>query len=192
VHTGIVPPFQLELQAQALPKTMEVSTRAESVASFKVMEVLARAAQLEREGASIMHLEVGQPQVIDLTSAAHADLRHVVCMPLTFQLVVLCFHTQTGAPQGALDAAATALSSDRIGYTEALGVLPLRQRICKHYTDEYSIEVEPSRIAVTTGSRCATTHMYMPYAYGICVALCFLYMHSMHMYVTDYYVLAPV
>jgi aspartate/methionine/tyrosine aminotransferase len=76
-----------------------------------------------------------------------------------FQLVVLCWDTQTGAPQGALDAAAAALSSDRIGYTEALGVLPLRQRICQHYTDEYSIEVPPSRIAVTTGSRYWPVHV---------------------------------
>jgi hypothetical protein len=62
------------MQAQP-PYMTDVSTRAESVATFKVMEVLARAAQLEREGASIMHLEVGQPQVIDLASAAYADVQ---------------------------------------------------------------------------------------------------------------------
>jgi aspartate/methionine/tyrosine aminotransferase len=145
---------------------MEISTRAESVASFKVMEVLARAAELERQGASIMHLEVGQPQVSRLqlvamcmlqTPGVRAQLLSTSYMSHSSGSFYswLCFacNAQTGAPQGALDAAAAALSSDRIGYTEALGVLPLRQRICQHYTDEYSIEVPPSRIAVTTGSR---------------------------------------
>ena len=39
-----------------------VSARSDSVESFKVMEVVARATELERQGRSIMHLEVGQPQ----------------------------------------------------------------------------------------------------------------------------------
>jgi aspartate/methionine/tyrosine aminotransferase len=38
------------------------SKRSAGVQSFKVMDVLARAGELEREGRSIVHMEVGQPQ----------------------------------------------------------------------------------------------------------------------------------
>ncbi|MDQ0314782.1 aspartate/methionine/tyrosine aminotransferase [Amorphus orientalis] len=56
------------------------------------------------------------------------------------------------APQPALDAAREVLSHGRIRYTEALGRLDLRERISRHYRDEYGVAVAPERIAVTTGS----------------------------------------
>ncbi|MCG8547461.1 MAG: aminotransferase class I/II-fold pyridoxal phosphate-dependent enzyme, partial [Alphaproteobacteria bacterium] len=58
----------------------------------------------------------------------------------------------TSAPAGVLDAAAAALRSDRIGYTEALGIGPLRQAISRHYRDYYGVEFYPERIVATTGS----------------------------------------
>ncbi|MDH5748423.1 MAG: aminotransferase class I/II-fold pyridoxal phosphate-dependent enzyme [Rhodospirillales bacterium] len=58
----------------------------------------------------------------------------------------------TPAPKGVLDAAREALSSDKLGYTDAFGVLPLRQRIVKYYRDEYDVAVNLERIVVTTGS----------------------------------------
>jgi aspartate/methionine/tyrosine aminotransferase len=58
----------------------------------------------------------------------------------------------TKAPQTALDAAAAALRSDTLGYTEALGIPKLRERIARHYADWYGVEVSPSRVVVTTGS----------------------------------------
>jgi aspartate/methionine/tyrosine aminotransferase len=65
-------------------------------------------------------------------------------------------NSQTGAPRKVVEAAAAALSEQRLGYTEALGVAPLRQRISQHYAETYGIEgVAPARIAVTTGSRWA-------------------------------------
>src|SRR3954465_6107696 len=56
------------------------------------------------------------------------------------------------APRAALAAARAALDAGRIGYTEALGIAPLRERIARHYRDAYAVEVPPERIVVTTGS----------------------------------------
>jgi aspartate/methionine/tyrosine aminotransferase len=59
------------------------------------------------------------------------------------------------APQRVRDAAARALAEGRIGYTDALGLVALRQAISAHYAEHYGVEVAPSRIAVTTGSSAA-------------------------------------
>jgi aspartate/methionine/tyrosine aminotransferase len=56
------------------------------------------------------------------------------------------------APRAALEAAGAALARGRIGYTEALGMPSLRERIARHYRDAYGVDVPASRIAVTTGS----------------------------------------
>ena len=59
----------------------------------------------------------------------------------------------TGAPAGALAAAASALrSGDPLGYTEAFGRASLRRRLVQHYRDWYALDVDPSRIAVTMGA----------------------------------------
>ncbi|KAG5188441.1 aspartate aminotransferase [Tribonema minus] len=72
------------------------------------MDVLLRASELERQGRSIMRLEVGQPQ--------------------------------SGAPAKVVAEAAKALVEQRLAYTEALGILPLRRRISQHYRDVYGVE----------------------------------------------------
>jgi aspartate/methionine/tyrosine aminotransferase len=56
------------------------------------------------------------------------------------------------APACAIAAAREALSSGRLGYTETLGIPPLRTRIARYYGEKYGIEIDPARIAVTTGS----------------------------------------
>jgi aspartate/methionine/tyrosine aminotransferase len=56
------------------------------------------------------------------------------------------------APKAALRAARKALQGGRLGYTDALGLEALRQRIAQHYREHYGADVAPSRIAVTTGS----------------------------------------
>lgn len=58
----------------------------------------------------------------------------------------------TGAPQGALKAAQEALRNDRIGYTLALGLPALRQRIAQHYSEMYKETVSAERVIITTGS----------------------------------------
>jgi aspartate/methionine/tyrosine aminotransferase len=48
--------------------------------------------------------------------------------------------------------AAKALQAGRIGYTDALGIAPLRMAISRHYQEHYGLDIPVARIAVTTGS----------------------------------------
>lgn len=58
-----------------------------------------------------------------------------------------------GAPPAAIAAARRALERPQtLGYTEALGIPPLRQRIAAHYLERYGIELAPRDVAVTTGA----------------------------------------
>jgi aspartate/methionine/tyrosine aminotransferase len=61
---------------------------------------------------------------------------------------------QPGAPAPApvLEAARAALAGGRLGYTEALGIRALRQRIARHYAEAYRVDVPDARVMVTTGS----------------------------------------
>ncbi len=56
------------------------------------------------------------------------------------------------APQAALEAARTALTEGRIGYTDALGTARLKSALAWHYKDRHGLEIDPTRIAITTGS----------------------------------------
>jgi aspartate/methionine/tyrosine aminotransferase len=56
------------------------------------------------------------------------------------------------APATALAAAQAALARGRLGYTETLGIPSLRARIARHYRDAYGLDLDPARVAVTTGS----------------------------------------
>ncbi|MBV9376617.1 MAG: aminotransferase class I/II-fold pyridoxal phosphate-dependent enzyme [Alphaproteobacteria bacterium] len=58
----------------------------------------------------------------------------------------------TAGPQPVLEAARRALAEERIGYTDALGIAPLRQAIAAHYRTQYKIAVDPAEVVVTTGS----------------------------------------
>ena len=58
----------------------------------------------------------------------------------------------TQAPLLAREAAKMAIDDQALGYTDALGILPLRERISQHYRDTYGLNVPVERIAVTTGS----------------------------------------
>ena len=66
-------------------------------------------------------------------------------------------HMEVGQPSAPTPAsiraaAARALDDGRIGYTEALGIPSLRERIAQHYRDAYGVAIPASRIVVTTGS----------------------------------------
>jgi aspartate/methionine/tyrosine aminotransferase len=66
-------------------------------------------------------------------------------------------HLEVGQPSGqaperALAAARAALDEHGIGYTEALGLPRLRQRIADHYRHAYGVAVAAESIAITTGS----------------------------------------
>ncbi|MBE1877880.1 pyridoxal phosphate-dependent aminotransferase [Myceligenerans pegani] len=58
----------------------------------------------------------------------------------------------TGASDVVRERAAEVLRTGDIGYTEALGVPALREEIAGHYGRWYDLDVDPDRIAVTTGS----------------------------------------
>ena len=58
----------------------------------------------------------------------------------------------TPAPLAVRSAAAAALGADRLGYTGALGIAPLREAIAAHVSGSYGIEVSPASVVVTTGS----------------------------------------
>ena len=46
-------------------------------------------------------------------------------------------------PSTAIAAAREALTSRRLGYTETLGIAPLRARIALHYREIYDIDLNP-------------------------------------------------
>jgi aspartate/methionine/tyrosine aminotransferase len=58
----------------------------------------------------------------------------------------------TPAPLAARERARVALANDRLGYTEALGLPELRERIACYYSERYGVSVTPERIVVTAGS----------------------------------------
>jgi len=58
----------------------------------------------------------------------------------------------TGASDVVRRRAIELLESGDLGYTEALGVPALRRAIADHYGRWYDVEVDPGRVAVTTGS----------------------------------------
>lgn len=55
-------------------------------------------------------------------------------------------------PSTVREAAMRALSGGRIGYTDALGLPALRERIAGHYAGQYGVCIPASRVVVTTGS----------------------------------------
>ena len=44
------------------------------------------------------------------------------------------------------------MRSDKLGYTEALGLAELRGKIAQHYRMRYGVALDPARVVVTTGS----------------------------------------
>jgi aspartate/methionine/tyrosine aminotransferase len=57
-----------------------------------------------------------------------------------------------GAPAAARAAAKTAIDSEQLGYTDALGLPALRRRIAESYRELYGVAVDPARVMVTPGS----------------------------------------
>ena len=92
------------MEGSSNKNSIKPSNRSTQVESFKVMDVLRRANQLESEGKTIYHCEVGQPE--------------------------------SGAPKTVAQAAVAALTGDanqsRLGYTDAFGLIALREKIAKY------------------------------------------------------------
>ena len=58
----------------------------------------------------------------------------------------------TGAPKQAMQALASQLQQDALGYTVALGLPALRRRIAQLYGEWYNVDLNPERVIVTPGS----------------------------------------
>lgn len=56
------------------------------------------------------------------------------------------------APQPVVAAAVAALGREAMGYTDALGIRPLREAIARFYAERYGLSVAPERIVVTAGA----------------------------------------
>ncbi len=94
--------------------------RAAEIEPFEVMDVLARAQELERAGRRVVHMEIGEP---DFT-----------------------------APGPVVEAGVRALRDGRTAYTATLGLHSLREAIAAHYKSRFAADVDPGRIAVTSGA----------------------------------------
>ena len=106
-----------------------ISKRAEKVTSFLVMDVMARAGELEKAGENVIHLEVGEPD----------------------------FNT----PKVIQEAAIRAIRSGSTHYTHAMGMLTLREAICRHYEKEYNVTLSPEQVLVTSGTSPAMLMMML-------------------------------
>ena len=82
--------------------------------------------------------------VMRQAAAAEAAGREVVHMEVG--------QPATAAPRAAREAVKRALDRDTLGYTLALGIEPLRERIARLYRDWYGLDISPERIVVTSGS----------------------------------------
>ncbi len=82
--------------------------------------------------------------VMRQAAAAEAAGRHIIHMEVG--------QPATGAPKAAREAVKQVLDTDTLGYTLALGMEPLRERIARLYRDWYGLTISPERIVVTSGS----------------------------------------
>ncbi len=55
-------------------------------------------------------------------------------------------------PECICEAAKEAISRGETHYTHSLGLLELREAICEHYHEKYSVPIDPDRILVTSGT----------------------------------------
>lgn len=58
----------------------------------------------------------------------------------------------TGVPKTAKECAIKTLTDTHLGYTEALGLPSLRQKVAKLYSYRHQIDLSPDRVVITTGS----------------------------------------
>jgi aspartate/methionine/tyrosine aminotransferase len=82
--------------------------------------------------------------VMEAASAEEARGRRVIHMEVG--------QPGTPAPAAARAALAAAMEAGALGYTVALGLPALRQRIARLYGDWYGVDLDPGRVVVTAGS----------------------------------------
>ena len=82
--------------------------------------------------------------VMEAAREAEAAGRHIIHMEVG--------QPGTPAPSGARTALSGAMDQDALGYTVALGLPALRDRIAKLYGEWYDIDLAPERVGVTSGA----------------------------------------
>jgi hypothetical protein len=82
--------------------------------------------------------------VMQAATAAEAAGRHIIHMEVG--------QPGTGAPSGAARALSSAMAQGPLGYTVALGLPALRARIARMYGEWYNVDLDPSRVVITSGS----------------------------------------
>ncbi|MEM9578391.1 MAG: aminotransferase class I/II-fold pyridoxal phosphate-dependent enzyme [Pseudomonadota bacterium] len=82
--------------------------------------------------------------VMEAARRAEAAGRHIIHMEVG--------QPGTGAPAAAVEAVAATMAEEALGYTVALGLPALRQRIAKLYGDWYDVDLNPERVVITPGS----------------------------------------
>ncbi|MEC7761040.1 MAG: aminotransferase class I/II-fold pyridoxal phosphate-dependent enzyme, partial [Pseudomonadota bacterium] len=85
--------------------------------------------------------------VMEAARAAEEAGRHIIHMEVG--------QPSTPAPETARRAVETALASDALGYTVALGLPALRRGIAELYARWYGVDLDPNRVVVTSGSSAA-------------------------------------
>jgi aspartate/methionine/tyrosine aminotransferase len=110
------------------PAVPRISRRSD-LPPFHAMAMARFASELSATGASVLHLEVGQPS--------------------------------TPAPAAVRAAAARALESEQVGYTNSPGLLSLRRAIAEHYRRWYGVDVDPLHVVVTSGASAAFTLAFL-------------------------------
>ncbi len=82
--------------------------------------------------------------VMQAAAAAEAEGHHIIHMEVG--------QPGTGAPKGASAALTAAMEQGALGYTVALGLPALRKRIALMYGEWYNVDLDPSRVVITSGS----------------------------------------
>ncbi len=83
-------------------------------------------------------------EILERAQAMEANGEHIIHMEIG--------EPDFPTPGPVQEAALETIRADRTKYTHSLGLPQLRERISKHYTDEYGVHVDPERVIVTTGS----------------------------------------
>ncbi|MFH1965432.1 MAG: pyridoxal phosphate-dependent aminotransferase [Acidobacteriota bacterium] len=116
------------MDKEKINKVGRASRRGQDIQPFMVMEVLERAFELEKQGRSIIHLEVGEPD----------------------------FDT----PEVIKEASARALRDGYTHYTHSMGRIELREAIAEWHYNQYSTNIQPENIVVSSGSSCSMTVLF--------------------------------
>ena len=82
--------------------------------------------------------------VMEAARQAEEEGRHIIHMEVG--------QPSTAAPKKALQYLKDSMDSDAMGYTVALGLPALRQKIAGLYGDWYDVDLDPARVVITPGS----------------------------------------